>query len=211
MAQITLNSLTHLGETLVPTLWGDLDQFQIPWVKLVVTVQKFNLMKPETTISIKAEIEPDFIHPEVGGSKISARKTVSFEGVAGTDFQDLFFSHVLEMMSHIAPRMYEMDPRIGMPLVLPNDMPTFVLSKSKFPGCLIFDPPRDNLSKEAELFAAKRWTPICALCGNNRRFERLEDCDFYWGGGNIKWVHGVCAPWIEPITVQPFRRDYGSD
>ncbi len=211
MAEITQNNLTGLEEVLTSTIWGDLDQFQVPWIKLTVRVQKFSLMKPDMTISITAEVEPDFLHPAADKGKISARKTVSFETVVVADFQDLFLRHVLDLMSNIAPRMYEVDPRIGMTLVLPNDMPTFVLSKSKFPRCLIFDPPRDNLSKEAELFVAKRWTPICALCGNNRRFERLEDCDFYWGGGNIKWVHGVCAPWIEPITGQPFRRDYGTD
>lgn len=201
----------NLGNTFQSVIWGDLDPLQVPWVKLGVKILKANLMKPERTIELTAEVEPDFLHPEADKGKTFARKTLGLQDVTSNDLMGVIVQHLLEMAAHVAPSLYEIDPRIGMPIQLPMDMPNFVLSKTSFPKSPIFDPPRNNLAKEAELFAARRWTPICAVCGNNRKFEKLEDSDFYWGGGNVKWIHGMCAPWIEPVTVQPFRRDYGCD
>lgn len=188
--------------------------YTAPWIKSKVSVKKPNFMKGDCTLEISVEIEPNALHPEVAKSNVRRvrRAFNETEMVVTTNKVDLFLSLFLGMASILSQHLFEVDPRIGLPLSGKRKVsPPFIRGVETFPMSPLFDPPRKNLKTERNLYDQGRWTPICPFCGNNKEILLPEEGVFYWGGGNIHWVHSMCAPWIQPTETLPFKGNYGSD
>lgn len=211
MAELKAN-VDNVQRLLEDAIWGDLDRYSIPWIKTKVTLIKPNLMKNDVTLEISVTIEPDVMHPEEAKSNVRKVRRALSNLEEAMNTTDRILETILNMAEILAPKLYEVDPRIGLPLTGSDCLDlSFTRSKNIFPTSPLFDPPRKNLRQERILFDQKRWTPICPFCNNEREMILRGDGDFYWGGGNINWVHSVCAPWIQHISTQPFKGNYGSD
>ena len=87
---------------------------------------------------------------------------------------------LLAVLPSLSPYLYEKDPRIGL-------RGEKWIGK-KFPRCPLFDPP----GYDPGAFFALGGT--CPLCSKTVSPESLGGAR--WGGGNLRWVHTLCAPWL---------------
>jgi len=110
-------------------------------------------------------------------------------------------AQVIENLAYqISPYLYEVDPRIGRDI-----------GENPFPESPLFDPTleiRRPAHNASVYWKARAEDPSpgpdayeaqdsdrCAFCSESVIWAPSPE-EILWGGGNLGWVHQICAPWI---------------
>jgi hypothetical protein len=118
--------------------------------------------------------------------------------------QEAIWDIYLALARKLSFQLFELDPRIGLPLTTNSMVP--------FPNSPLFDPPyitttyvrylcdaydRDERLKPEEA-QVSRQLKQCPFCERSiRPFGKSREPGV-WCGGNVGFAHEECAPWVTP-------------
>lgn len=194
---MSLRSVTFDAEIIRGLVLGDLEDKVIP-LKVLVMCEA----KPFTSSYILGlqVTKPDGVEVRVKDSLPVKSFTV------GSSPEQVLWQAFVSMARKMSFQLFEVDPRIGLPLTSNSMVP--------FPSSPLFDPPyitapyprylvpvydRDERLSTEEAQTA-RHLKHCPFC-------RTAIYPFYgarkpgvWCGGNVGFAHEECAPWVTPIT-----------
>lgn len=185
----------------------------IPFISVVTTLNRegiSNNIQIGLTVTVLSKEIPAGRPWKKGDTQFGQRRTIPGTrfgpqmnlGQTDEDHQETILSAFTDLARSLAPHLFELDPRIGLPI-----------DSSWFPMTPLFDPmvfhhpPFGNgwsvwylAHQEASLSNTPQRIPDgvshCVFCG----LSVLKDADpggVVWGGGNIGWVHHSCTPWIQ--------------
>lgn len=165
-----INPESKISEKIV---LGDLDSGMVPGIQ--VTLSTAQAKNRDLVLSLEVDLKTE---------KHKARVLKTWEQSLKLDSEFVLKEAFNELAVKIAPKMYELDPRIGMSILLGGG----------FPVSPLFDRVNFNPAIHAERYLSKNTyhNSECPFC------QLLTDDTSIWGGGNLGWVHKVCAPWAPP-------------
>lgn len=150
-------------------LWGDLDPEKNPDILVEVKIDpQINTFLAELKVKIK------FLE---GEKTLILRENVK----TPKDFEGSKKTALLQLARKMAPQLFEIDPRIGMSILLGD----------QFPSSVLFDRADENPKMTA--IAYERGTNrmgLCPFC------EAPNDNKSRWCGGTLRWAHETCTPWL---------------
>ena len=163
-------------------IWGDLDPLKSPEIQVLWGYSRLNPLEKDYTFKIKILITE-------GGvvRKLSVLQTVPHTEFLNTTHAtpgEVIGATLQEMAQKLSPKLYEQDPRRGLPLSLGEE----------FPRSPLFDRiglnPRDHAVRMSS--RGRDTFNVCPFC------EDVNTPQSIWCGGNVGWSHTKCAPWITP-------------
>lgn len=155
-------------------LWGDLNPKDNPEIQISVKIEpQINSFLAELKITL----------PSHEGSKVLILR----ENIKNPkDFDESRRSALQQLARKMAPQLFEVDPRIGMSIMLGD----------QFPSSVLFDRVDENPKMTA--IAYERGTNrmgSCPFC------EAPNDGRSRWCGGTLRWAHAPCTPWLSDPGV----------
>lgn len=139
------------------------------------------------------------------GSDVRVKELIPARDLhASRDKKVLVWSALHKMARKLSFQLFEVDPRIGLPLTTNTVV--------RFPSSPLFDPPyiqapfprylcevydRDERLKpeEAEVSRQLKTCPFCETAIYPFNGSRKPGV---WCGGNVGFAHEACAPWVTP-------------
>jgi hypothetical protein len=179
-------------EVLTSIVLGDLDPEYVKDRGVDLTLDyTYDSFTENAVLAIAVEVpsrKKSFRSKEVVSSRDMREQNV--------DWEHLLWRALHSLARKMSMTLLEYDPRIGLPL---ND---------EFPNSPLFDPPGVNLpyekylnpgrSHNLELLELHKSLTTCPFC--ELRIAPYGDStqEGVWGGGNIRFAHKECVPWVEP-------------